>query len=106
VTLRKRLDRLEAERGNGACDGPSVVFLCDGETGEPISALIVGGGSISREPDEMREAFEARATVGTPAAIHLPENGRDALATGEAPQWAQGALAMRALRQKHGNGNV
>jgi hypothetical protein len=58
-----------------------------------MSALIIGAGSISREPDETPEAFEARATAGTPAAIHLPENGRD-------------ALAMRALRQKHGNGNA
>lgn len=101
MTLSKRLARLEAERGDGAGEMPSVIFLCD-ETGEPMSALIIGAGSISREPDETPEAFEARATAGTPAAIHLPENGRDALATGEAPQWAQGALAMRALRQKHG----
>lgn len=106
MTLSKRLARLEAERGKGAADMPSVIFLCDVETGEPSVALIVGGESISREPDETREAFEARATVGTPAVIHLPENGRDALATGEAPQWAQSALAMRALRQKHGNGNA
>lgn len=104
MTLSKRLARLEAERGKGAVEMPSVIFLCDGFTGEPMSALIIGGGNISREPDETREAFEARATAGTPAAIHLPENGRDALATGEAPQWAQGALAMRALRQKHGDG--
>lgn len=104
MTLSKRLARLEAERGKGAGDMPSVIFLCDGATGEPMSALIIGAGSISREPDETREAFEARATAGTRAAIHLPENGRDTLATGEAPQWAQGALAMRALRQKHGNG--
>ena len=102
MTLSKRLERLEAERGNGVGDMPSVIFLCDGETGEPMAALIIGGGTISREPDETREAFEARATAGAPAAIHLPENGRDALATGEAPQWAQSALAMRALRQKHG----
>jgi hypothetical protein len=96
MTLKKRLERLEAERGKGAGEMPSVIFLCDGETGEPMSALIIGGGSISREPDETREAFEARATAATPATIHLLENGRDALAPGEAPQWAQGALAMRA----------
>lgn len=105
MTLSKRLARLEAERGDGDGDMPSVIFLCDGESGEPMSALIVGGGSISREPDETREAFEAQAMAGAPAAIYLPDNGRDALATGKAPQWAQSALVMRALRQKHGNGN-
>lgn len=61
MTLGKRLARLEAERGNGAGKGPSVIFICDGETGEPMSALIIGGDTILREPDETREAFEARA---------------------------------------------
>lgn len=102
MTLSKRLARLEAERGNSAGDMPSVIFLCDGATGEPLSAMIVGGGSIRREPDESREAFEARASAGAPVAIHLPDNGRDALATGKAPRWAQSALAMKALREKHG----
>jgi hypothetical protein len=101
MTLSKRLARLEAERGKGTGDMPSVIFLCDGETGEPMAALIIGAGTISREPNESREAFEARATAGAPAAIHLPDDGRDALATGKTPQWATGALAMRALRQKH-----
>lgn len=64
MTLAKRLARLEAKRGKSAGNRPSVIFLCDGETGEPMSALIIGGGSISREPDETREAFEARATAG------------------------------------------
>jgi hypothetical protein len=106
VTLRKRLARLEAERGNSDYDGPSVVFLCSAETGEPISALLMGAGSIAREPGETREAFEARAMAGAPAAISLPDDGRAALATGKAPQWAQRQLALRALRQKHGNGNA
>jgi hypothetical protein len=70
MTLSKRLARLEAERGKGAVEMPSVIFLCDGRTGEPMSALIIGAGSISREPDETREAFEARAIAGTPAALH------------------------------------
>lgn len=103
MTLARRLARLEAERGNGASDGPSVVFLCDAATGEPLSVLVMGGGSIAREPDETREAFEARAMAGAPAAIHLPANGRDALATGKAPNWARSELIMRALRQKHGD---
>lgn len=84
MTLSKRLARLEAEIGRGAGDMPSVIFLCD-ETGDPMGAFIIGGGSISREPDETREAFEARALAGAPAAIFLPDNGRDALATGKAP---------------------
>lgn len=102
MNLRKRLDRIEAKRGAHAPAGPSVIFLCDGATGEPLGAIIMGGGSIRREPDETREAFEARASAGAPVAIHLPDNGRDALATGKAPQWAQGALVMKALREKHG----
>jgi hypothetical protein len=69
MNLRKRLDRIEAKRGAHVPAGPSVIFLCDGATGEPMSALIIGAGSISREPGETREAFEARATAGTPAAI-------------------------------------
>jgi len=69
MTLSKRLARLEAERGKGAVEMPSVIFLCDGRTGEPMSALIIGAGSISREPDEKREAFEARAMASAPAAM-------------------------------------
>jgi len=105
VTLSKRLARLEAERGNGDGDMPSVIFLCDGKSGEPMSALIVGGGSISREPDETREAFESRVSAGAPAAIYLPDNGR-ALVPGEAPLRVQSALVLQKLRQKHGNGNA
>ncbi len=61
MTLSKRLARLEAERGNGAGDVPRVIFLCDGQTGEPGAAIIVGGGTIAREPDETADAFRARA---------------------------------------------
>lgn len=78
MTLSKRLARLEAERGNGAGEMPSVIFVCDGETDEPMGAFIIGSGTISREPGETREAFKARAIAGKPAAIHLPENGREA----------------------------
>lgn len=102
MAIHKRIERLEAKRGKGTACGPSVIFLCDGATSEPMSALIIGGGSILRESGESREAFEARATAGAPAAIHLPDNGRDALATGKAPKWAQSALAIKALREKHG----
>lgn len=101
MTIRKRIERLETKRGKPAGDVPSVIFLCCGETGEPLGAILVGGGSISREQNESREAFEARAMAGAPAALSLPANGRDALATGKAPQWAQSELALLALRQKH-----
>lgn len=86
MTLSKRLARLEAERGKGAGDMPSVVFLCD-ETGEPGAAIIIGGGTISREPDETRGAFEARASEGAKAVILLPDNGRDDLTVDRAKQW-------------------
>lgn len=76
MSLRRRLDRIEAKRGARAPAGPSVVFLCDGATGEPGAAIIIGGGTIRREPDESREAFEARASAGAPVAIHIPDNGR------------------------------
>lgn len=78
MNLHKRLDRIEAKRGALAPAGPSVIFLCDGATGEPFSAMIVGGGSIEREPGESCEAFEARASAGAPATFHLPDNGRAA----------------------------
>lgn len=100
MNLRKRLDRIEAKRGANAPAGPSVIFLCSAETGELSSAMIVGGGSIQRNPGESREAFEARASAGAPVAIHLPDNGRDALATGKAPQWAP---VVKVLREKHGD---
>lgn len=79
MTLSKQLARLEAERGNGVANMPSAIFICD-ETGDPSAALIAGGGSISREPDETREAFEARVSEGATVAFRLPDNGRDALA--------------------------
>lgn len=85
MTLLKRLSRLEAELCGGAEACPTVVFLCD-ETGDPGGAIIIGGGSIAREPDETREAFEARTMLGAPTVIQLPDNGRDALATDKAPQ--------------------
>ena len=83
MTLRKRLDRLEGKRGTAAL-GPSVVFLCEAETGEPLAAMLMGGGSLTREDGETAEAFTARAEAGAAAAVFLPDNGRDALATGKA----------------------
>jgi hypothetical protein len=75
ATLRTRLDRLEGKRG-AACAGPSVIYLCDAETGEPGAALMTGGDSSTREAGEGAEAFTARATAGASLAFRLPDNGR------------------------------
>ena len=103
MTIRTRIKRLEAKRAQSMPEGPMVVFLCGTETGEPISAIIIGGGSISREPGESREAFEAIIMAGGPTALSLPERGRDALATGKAPSWARGELLINALAEKYRN---
>jgi hypothetical protein len=100
MTLRQRLDKLEGKRSR-AFDGPSVIFFCDPETGEPLSALIKGGGTVTREAGESAEAFTARASAGETNAAYLPENPRDALATGKAPDWSKGELVIRHLRDKH-----
>jgi hypothetical protein len=100
ATLRARLDRLESKRGAGAC-GPSVIFLCDPETGEPLAAMLMGGGNLTRDDGETVDAFTARAQAGAASAVFLPDNGREALATGNAPRWAYGALVQKALREKH-----
>ena len=101
MTLWQRLDRLEGKR-NGSDDGPAVIFLCEAETGEPRVALVKGGGTIARGAGEAAEVFQERASAGVSIAVYLPENGRDALATGKTPDWAQGELVMRHLRDKHG----
>ena len=85
MAIRKRIEGLEGNSGKGAGKMPSVIFLCDGGTGEPMSALVIGRGNISREFNEAREAFEARATAGATAAISLPDNGCAALASGQEP---------------------
>lgn len=75
MTLSKRLARLESQQGKGAGRGPSVIFICSGKDGEPGFAFFVGGGSISREPDETVEAFEARAINKASTASRLSDNG-------------------------------
>ena len=101
MTLRQRIDRLQGKRGK-ATTGPSVILLCDGRSGEPMTALLIGKDNITRKAGETAEAFTARATGEAEAAMHLPDNGRDALATGKAPQWSRGKLVMQYLRAKHG----
>lgn len=98
MTLRKRIDRLTTKTGGGA-NGPSVVFLCEAG-GEAHVALVRDGGGVSREPHETEADFKARVCNGAGAMV-LPDNGRDALATGNAPKWAQSDLTLRALREKH-----
>ena len=100
MTLGRRLSRLEGKRGAAAV-GPSVIFLCEAESGEPLAAMLMGGGTLTREDGEPVEAFTARANAGGAGAVFLPDNGRDALATGKAPRWASGALVEKALREKH-----
>lgn len=81
MNIRQRLERLESERG-GSDDGPIVIFICDAETGEPWSALVIGGDGPTREVGESAEAFEARAKIGL---FGSRKKGSDALAIGKAP---------------------
>ena len=60
MTLSKRIDRLEERRGTAA-HGPSLILLGCGKTGEPMAAMLLGGGSLAREDGETAEAFTARA---------------------------------------------
>lgn len=58
MTLRRRLDRLEAKRGHG---GTGPVFITLHEAGgEAHGAIVVGGGGYEREPDETESDFIAR----------------------------------------------
>ena len=59
--LRDRLARLEATR---AVPSVSVVFLCDGSTGEPVGAILRGGGGCLRTLGESVAEFEQRALSG------------------------------------------
>ena len=73
MTVERRLSRLEAKRGGG----------------------------LVREPGKTADAFTARASDGVSGAVYLPDNGRDALATGKAPAWVKSELTLRALREQH-----
>ena len=100
MTRQARIARLEAKHG-GADAGPTVIYLCDAVTGEPGGALVMGGGGLVREPSESADAFTARASDGVSGAVYLPDNGRDALATGKAPAWVKSELTLRALHEQH-----
>ena len=60
MQLRKRLDRLEAQRGGDAFAGPSVIFIAEAG-GETHWALFRGGSGASRREGESEAAFIARA---------------------------------------------
>jgi hypothetical protein len=81
MTRQARIAILEAKHG-GADAGPNVIFLCDATTGESGAALLMGSGGLVREAGETADAFTARASAGPSGAVYLPDNGRDALATG------------------------
>lgn len=95
MTLRQRLNRLELKR-DGSDAGPELVFLCDA-VDEARAALPMGGGGIVREDGEPAEAFTPRASAGISRAVYRPDNQRNAMATGRAPEWAQGELVTRHL---------
>jgi hypothetical protein len=78
---RKRLDRIESQTGCTA-PRPSVIFLCEAETGEPVAAMVMGGGTLTREDGETVDGFEGRANADAAMVAYLPDNGREALATG------------------------
>lgn len=65
MQLRKRLDRLEAQRGGGAVAGPSVIFISEAG-GETHAALFRGGSGASRLEGESEAAFIARAEKVAP----------------------------------------
>ena len=62
MTLRRRLDRLEAKRAPCA-PGPTVVILCAAETGEPMAVLLMGGGALVRADGEAVDHFTTRAVA-------------------------------------------
>jgi len=85
--LHKRINQLEAQQQQPLSAGPTVIFIYE-PGGEPSWALILGGGTVTRNDGESVEAFTARASAGVSGAVYLPDNGRGALATGKAPAWA------------------
>lgn len=60
MTMKKRIDHIEAQLGGGAPFRPSVIIVSS-PGGEAGSAILVHGGTISRHDDETEKAFIARA---------------------------------------------
>lgn len=81
ATLRMRLERLEGKRGTAAL-GPSVIFIREGETGEPLAAMLTGGATTA-----LRLCLEriAPPRKETPVQFDIPsmKSAADAAAGGE-----------------------
>lgn len=76
-TLRNRIDRLD-RRNRPSNEAPRQIVLygiCH-ETGERLTAAIMGGIGFTRERDETEPDFMARVTAGAAQSVLLPDNGR------------------------------
>ena len=62
MKLRQRLWRLENKRRHPDT-GLKIIYLCDGYTGEPNSAIFKGGGGLIHKADESVNSFTERATA-------------------------------------------
>ncbi len=100
MTLHKRLERLEAQRGP-ATEAVTVIYFCDPKTSEPNAAIILGQGTVARREGETAQGFYQRIAPPGQDAPCLPHNGHDALADPNAPTWARPEIILRALKQKH-----
>ncbi len=99
MTLHKRIERLEAQRGP-ATEAVTVIYFCDPKTSEPNAAIILGQGTVARREGETAQDFYQR-TAQDEDALYLPHNGREALLDPNAPTWARTEIILRALKQKH-----
>ena len=77
MTLRKRVDRIEAQRGGSAPFRPSIILISS-PGGEAQGAILVhgGGGTVARYEDETEEAFLARIDRLGQVKVALPDNSR------------------------------
>lgn len=77
MTLKKRIDLIEAQRGSCASFRPSVILISS-PGGEAQGAILVhsGGGTVARHDDETEAEFLARIDqIGQVKAV-LPDNSR------------------------------
>ncbi len=66
TAMDRRLKALEGAAE--ATEGPTIIHLCPMTSegcGEPAVALVVGGGSLQRQPGESAEAFRERAAAAS-----------------------------------------
>lgn len=62
MTLKRRIDRLTPKKEEIA-PVPSMILFCAAETDEAMAAIILGGETLSRGPDETDKDFRARASA-------------------------------------------